>query len=91
MERKILEALSCAGIGNLPRDVQLEVADRTLASLRSQGLISSYRLRIAESPGEPRALTVAWSVNLPCPTRELSVAVADLTTEHWELASVMES
>jgi hypothetical protein len=90
-EEKIIEALSRSDIGSLPRDVQFDVAGRIISSLQAEGYVASYRLRIAGNPGSPRTLTVAWSANLPCPTRELSVTVADLTTEHWELASVMES
>ncbi len=90
-EKRILEALSRADIGNLPPDVQFDVADRILSPLKAEGHVSSYRLRLAGSPSSPRTLTIAWSTHLPCPTRELSVTVADLTTEHWELAAVMDS
>jgi len=91
VEIEIVKALSFANIGSLPHDAHFAAADRILSMLKHSGRIASYGLRITESPGVRRTIIVAWSANLQCPTRELSLPVADLTKDHWEVASVMDS
>ena len=91
VEMEIVKALSFANVGSLPHDAHCAAADRILSMLKRSGRISSYGLRINESPGVPRTIIVAWSASLPRPTRELSLPVADLNTDHWEVASVMVS